>query len=92
MEKMYSRQDVVRLVALERDRCINIVHNRIREAERLGRARPALAARMKSAVEFLDKTLLAVVNGKMNRNEDYEEQLKALVLKDYFGEPDKSEK
>lgn len=92
MEKMYSRQDVVRLVALERDRCINIVHNRIREAERLGRVRPALAARMKSAVEFLDKTLLAVVNGKMNRKDNYEDQLMQLVLRDYFDEKQTVEK
>lgn len=42
MEKMYSKQDVVRLVALERDRCINEVYGRIKEVERLGRTKPGL--------------------------------------------------
>lgn len=92
MEKMYSRQDVVRLIALERDRCIGIVHGRIKEAERLGRTKPALAARMKSAVESLEKALVGVVNGKMDRDGDYEDQLKGLVDRDYFGDMPEVEK
>ncbi len=85
MEKMYSRQDVVRLVALERDRCINEVYGRLREVERLGRTKPGLKVWTKRVADALEKVLLKVVNGKMVKG-DYEEQLKALVTRDYFGD------
>ncbi len=85
MEKMYSRQDVVRFVALERDRCINVVYDRIKEAERLGRAKPGLAVRAKSVLDALEEALLKVVNGKMVEG-DYEGRLKQLVTRDYFGD------
>ncbi len=86
MEKMYSRQDVVRLVALERDRCVNEVYGRIKEVERLGRAKPGLRVWTKRVADALDKVLLKVVNGKMAKGDDYEGQLKALVSRDYFGD------
>ena len=84
MEKMYSKQDVVRLVALERDRCINEVYGRIKEAERLGRTKPGLKVWTRRVVDALEKVLLKVVNGKMVKGA-YEEQLEALVYRDYFG-------
>lgn len=65
MEKMYSKQDVVRLVALERDRCINEVYGRIKEVERLGRTKPGLKVWTRRVVDALEKVLLKVVNGKM---------------------------
>lgn len=80
MEKMYSKQDVVRLVALERDRCINEVYGRIKEVERLGRTKPGLKVWTRRVVDALEKVLLKVVNGKMVKGV-YEEQL-ALVLLD----------
>lgn len=83
MEKMYSKQDVVRLIALERDRCVKAVYDKIKETERLGRTKPALSASLRRAIGVLDKALLAVVNGKM-REGDYEEQLMELVSHDYF--------
>lgn len=85
MEKMYSKQDVVRLVALERDRCINEVYGRIKEVERLGRTKPGLKVWTRRVVDALEKVLLKVVNGKMVKGV-YEEQLEALVYRDYFGD------
>ena len=82
---MYSKQDVVRLVALERDRCVNEVYGRIKEVERLGRTKPGLKVWTRRVVDALEKVLLKVVNGKMVKG-DYEEQLKALVNRDYFGD------
>ena len=85
MEKMYSRQDVVRLVALERDRCLKAVYDKIKDVERLGRTMPGLKVRTKNVVDALEIVLLKVINGKVV-NGDYEEQLKALVNRDYFGD------
>ena len=82
---MYSRQDVVRLVALERDRCLKAVYDKIKDVERLGRTMPGLKVRTKNVVDALEIVLLKVINGKVV-NGDYEEQLKALVNRDYFGD------
>lgn len=85
MEKMYSRQDVVRLVALERDRCLKAVYDKIKDVERLGRIVPGLKVRTKNVIDALEMVLLKVINGKVFKG-DYEEQLKALVNRDYFGD------
>ena len=86
MEKMYSKQELlVRLVALERDRCINEVYGRIKEVERLGRTKPGLKVWTRRVVDALEKVLLKVVNGKMVKGAS-EERLEALVYRDYFGD------
>lgn len=81
---MYSKQDVVRLIAMERDRCVKAVYDKIKETKRLGRTKPALSVSLRRAVAALDKVLIGVVNGKM-REGDYEGQLMELVSRDYFG-------
>lgn len=92
MEKMYTRQDVVRFISLERDRCLNLALKKAKELERLGREKPAIKARMNSAVDAVDKVMLAIVNGKMTGEREYEEQLTDLVLRDYFADEPQVEK
>ena len=87
MEKMYTRTDVVRFVAKERDRCIN---EAFQEGEKVRKQIPhatlALKGSLRRASEYLDNVFRKVVNGKMDKDGDYEEQLLAMVERDYFGD------
>lgn len=84
---MYTRPDVIRLIALERDRCIKIAYEKSRELERTARNRPALKASLRRATEAVDKVFLSITGrNRMQAGRDYEEQLKEFVEKDYFGD------
>lgn len=86
MEKMYTKQDVIRFISYERDRCLKIALNKSKELERLRRQKPALKSRLNAAIEAFDKVFMAIVNGKMTHEREYEEQLHELVNRDYFGD------
>ena len=87
MEKMYTRQDLIRYIAKERDRCIN---EAFKEGERVRKQIPkasvALKGTLRRAKEYVDHVFYAIVNGKMEEKGDYEEQLLSIVERDYFGD------
>lgn len=92
MEKMYTKNDVARLISYERDRCINLVVKTAQELEKTILSKPALKSRLKFTIDVVDKLLLDVVNGKMTSKREYEEQLMELVMRDYFSECEQVEK
>lgn len=87
MEKMYTRQDLIRYIAKERDRCITEAFNEgERVRKQIPKAKVGLKATLRRASEYVDNVFRKVVNGKMDEKGDYEEQLLALVERDYFGD------
>jgi len=87
MEKMYTRQDLIRYIAKERDRCITEAFNEgERVRKQIPKAKVGLKGVLRRASEYVDNVFLKVVNGKMDEKGDYEEQLLALVERDYFGD------
>lgn len=87
MEKMYTRDDVVLLLAKERDRCINVA---FQEGERVRKQVPkanaALSSVLRRSAQYIDNVFYKIVNGKMDANGDYKKQLLAIVEQEYFGD------
>lgn len=87
MEKMYTRTDVVRFVAKKRDRCINEAFQKGEKVRKqIPHATLGLKGSLRRASEYLDNVFRKVMNGKMDKDGDYEEQLLAMVERDYFGD------
>lgn len=86
MDNTYTRQEVARLIAKERDRAINIAYKKGDEMERLSRQRPALKSTLRRAIDAVDDVFRKIVGVKMDPKDDYEQQLVRQVSHEYFPE------
>ena len=86
MENTYTRQEVARLIAKERDRAINIAFKAGDELEKLARSKPAIKASVRRAIDTADGIFRKIVGIKMDPKGDYEQQLVSQVSHEYFPE------
>lgn len=92
MEKMYTKEDVVRLLAAERDRSLHILNDKIDELERLSRRKPALKVSNSRAAVKLCETLKELMGTTPPKGADYQRLLMELCEKEWFGNVPEVEK
>ena len=92
MEKMYTREDVVRLLAAERDRCLNILNGKINDLERQSRRKPALKVSNGRAAVKLCEVLKDLLGTTAPKGAEYGKLLMDICEKDWFGNVPKVEK
>ncbi len=84
--KLYSRQQVARLLAAERDRAINIAYKKGNELEETARRKPAIKSSVRRAIDAVNDVFRQIVGKKMDPKGDYEGQLLEIVGHEYFPE------
>lgn len=85
MEKTYVREEVVRLLACERDRCLKLVNGKIDELNRQAREKPATKVSNDKAATKLAEALKDLMGKKPSRDSDYWELLLQGCENDWFG-------
>lgn len=92
MEKMYTQDDVVRYIANERDRGVDIVYQKQEDLKMLKRQKPGILTRINYAIDVSGEIMLSIFGRKKISGEDYKGQLLEIVKQDYFGNEPKVEK
>ena len=85
MEKTYVREEVVRLLACERDRCLKLVNGKIDELNRQAREKPALKVSNSKASTKLCEVLKDLMGKNPSKDSDYWELLLQSCENDWFG-------
>lgn len=86
MEKIYTRKDVLKVVATERNRCLWEIYKQITVLERAAREKPALRSRVSRAIASLEHLLLRTLNTKPQKGVEFEDLLITACDRDYFGD------
>ena len=85
MVKMYTREEVIRLLAGERGRSLALINEKIDELEKQGRRQPALKTSIIRAVERLGEVMRDVMGVKLSKNDDYHQSLMSICEKQWLG-------
>lgn len=92
MEKMYTKDDVVRYVAKERDRNVSIAYEKQEKLMLLKRQMPGILPRLKYAIDVVGEIMLTIFGRQKLSADDYQGQLLKIVREDYFGNEPEVEK